>query len=177
MKFGCFMHNQEDKLYRITMTGQVLWIKLMLPNGLNPSDVSPSLTLRGPDAKSRCFSSNDFYASLSAGCRNTQSFVHPSACHLIFATVCCNINNLCNRGISENHHNTLISRLLDGRNCPSPISSFHFDNPHFVQKSKCSLSFQNNIQLFQQTRIFSYPSPKSFKDFLARLHHLSEATG
>jgi hypothetical protein len=43
MKFGCFMHNQGDKLYGITMTGQVLWVELMLLNGFNPSDVRPSL--------------------------------------------------------------------------------------------------------------------------------------
>jgi hypothetical protein len=145
MKFGCFMYNIGGKLYGITMTGQVLWIELMLPNGLNPSNISPSLTLRGSDAKSRCFSSNDFHASPSAECLNTPSFVRPSACHLIFAAVCCDINNLCKRGISGNHRNTLMGCLLDGRDYPSLISSFHFDNPYFVQKSKCSLSFQNNV--------------------------------
>ena len=141
MKFGCFMNNQGGKLYGITMTSQVLWIELMLPNGLNLSDASPSLTLRGFDAKSGCFSSNEFHASPSTGCLNTPSFVHPSACHLIFVAVCCDINILCKRGISGNHCNTLMGHLLDGRDCPSPISSFHFDNMHFVQKYKCSVSF------------------------------------
>jgi hypothetical protein len=40
----CFMHIQEGKLYRTSITGQVLWEVLMFSNGLNPSEVRPSLT-------------------------------------------------------------------------------------------------------------------------------------
>jgi hypothetical protein len=94
MKFGCFMHNQGDKLYGITMTSQVLWVELMLLNGFNPSDVRPSLTLRGSNANYGCFSSNDFYTSPSAGCLNTSSFVRLSMCHLIWVAVYCDINYL-----------------------------------------------------------------------------------
>jgi hypothetical protein len=150
-KFDYLMHNQGGKFYRITMICQVLWVVLMLPNGLNPYDVSPILTMCGSNANSECFLSNDFHASSSVGCLNTPSFVCPSVCHVIWAIVCCNINNLCKRHINRNHRNTLMGRLLGRQDCPSIVTlilSFHFDNPHFVHKSKCSISFQNNIQSF-----------------------------
>jgi hypothetical protein len=54
-KIDYLIHNQGGKLYRITMTCQVLWVVLMLPNGLNPSDVSSILTLCGSDANFGCF--------------------------------------------------------------------------------------------------------------------------
>jgi hypothetical protein len=39
----CFMHIQGGKLYGTSSIGQVLWEVLMFPNGLNPSEVRPSL--------------------------------------------------------------------------------------------------------------------------------------
>jgi hypothetical protein len=112
MNDGCFMHIQGGKLYGISMTGQVLCDVLILPNGLNPSDNRPSLTFLLSDAKSGCKLSNDLHASPSAGCLNTPSFVRPSACHLIFCAVRCDINNLCNLGINGNHRNTFTGLFL-----------------------------------------------------------------
>jgi hypothetical protein len=54
MNDGCFMHIQGGKLYGTSMTGQVLCDVLILPNGLNPSDIRPSLTFLLSDEKSWC---------------------------------------------------------------------------------------------------------------------------
>jgi hypothetical protein len=102
MNDDCFMHIQGGKLYGISITGQVLWDMLILPNGLNPSEVRPSLTFLLSDEKSEYKLSNGFHASPSVGCFNSPSFVRPSACHLILYAVHCDMNNLCNLGINGN---------------------------------------------------------------------------
>jgi hypothetical protein len=79
----CFMHIQGGKLYGTSITGQVLCEMLMFPNGLNPSEVRPSLTFLLSAENSGCKRSNDFHASPSAGCLNTPSLVRPSTCHLM----------------------------------------------------------------------------------------------
>jgi hypothetical protein len=149
MNDDCFMHIQGGKLYGTSITGQVLWDVLILQNGLNPSDIRPSLTFLLSDEKSGCKLSSDFHAWPSAGCLNTSSFVRPSACHLIFCAVRCDMNNLCNLGINGNHRNTLAERFLLAGICwPSSsksTSSFHLDCPHLRHESKSLLSFQNNI--------------------------------
>jgi hypothetical protein len=83
MKDVCFMHIHGDKLYGISITGQVLWDMLRFPKGLNPSKVSPNLTFLLSAENSECKLSNNFHASPSAGCLNTSSFGWLSACHLI----------------------------------------------------------------------------------------------
>jgi hypothetical protein len=84
----CFIHIQEGKLYSMSITGQVLCDVFILLKGLNPFEVRPSLTLLLSDEKSKYKLSNDFHASLSAGCLNVPSFVRPSACLLILCAVC-----------------------------------------------------------------------------------------
>jgi hypothetical protein len=164
------MHIQGGKLYGTSITGQVLWNVLILPNGLNQSKVWPSLTFLLSDEKSRCKLSNDFHAWSSAGCLNTPSFVRPSACHLILCAVCCDMNNLCNLGINGNHRNPFAGRfLLVDIGWPSSsklTSSFHLDCPHLRHDSKSLLSFQNSIQSLRHVGIFSYPSPMSLRNFL-----------
>jgi hypothetical protein len=148
MKYGCVMHIKGGRLYGTNMTGQVLWLVLMFPKGLKPSNAKPSLTFCGSDAKFGCSVSNALQASLSAGCLSTPSFVHPSACHLMWETVCCDMYKLCNLEANGNHRNTFTDRLFDVRDDPSSlvILSFHFDAPHTVHVSNFSFSFQNNIQ-------------------------------
>jgi hypothetical protein len=145
------MYIQGGKLYGTTITGQVLWDVLMLPNGLNPSEVRPSLTFLLSDAKSECKLSNDFHAWPSAGCLNTPSFVQPSACHLILCVVRCYMNNLCNLEINGNHRNTFAGCFLladIGWSSSSKLTlSFHLDCPHLRHDSKSLLSFQNIMQL------------------------------
>ncbi|CAN0847946.1 hypothetical protein LINGRAHAP2_LOCUS5254, partial [Linum grandiflorum] len=63
-----FIHSHGGVLYGIRMIGQVLWLLLILPNGLKPSVASPSLRLRGSAAKSGNFKSKVFHASPSRGC-------------------------------------------------------------------------------------------------------------
>jgi hypothetical protein len=58
-----FMHIQGGKLYGTSIMGQVLCDVLIFPNGLNPSEVRPSLMFLLSDEKSRCKLSNDFHAS------------------------------------------------------------------------------------------------------------------
>ena len=82
MNDDCFMHIQGSKLYGTSIIGQVLWDVLIFPNGLNPSEVRPSLAFLLSDEKSENKLSNDFHASPSAGCLNTSSFMRPSACYL-----------------------------------------------------------------------------------------------
>jgi len=149
----------------------------MFPKGLKPSDASPSLTFRGFDAKSGCSVLNALQASPSAGCLSTSSFVHSLACHLMWEAVCCDMYNLCNLDANGNHRKTFTGRLFNVRDDPSSliISSFHFDFPHTVHVSNFSFSFQNSIQLFRQAGIFSYPSPKSLKYFLASYVLLGKA--
>jgi hypothetical protein len=84
----CFIHIQGGKVYGMSITGQVLCDVLILLKGLNPFEVRPNLMLLLLDEKSRYKLSNDFHASLSAGCLNAPSFVQPSACHLILCAVC-----------------------------------------------------------------------------------------
>jgi hypothetical protein len=169
MNDDCFMHIQGGKLYGTSITCQVLWDVLILPNGLNTSKVRPGLTFLLSYEKSRYKLSNDFHASPSAGCLNTLSFVQPSTCHLILCALRCDMNNLCNLGINGNQHNTLAGRfLLVDIGWPSSsksTSSFHLDCPHLRHESKSLLSFQNNIQSLWHTGIFSYPSPMSLRNF------------
>jgi len=134
MKQGYFMHIQGGKLYGTNMTGQVLWLVLMFPKGLKPSDASPNLTFCGSDAKSRCSVSNAVQASPSAGCLSTPSFMRPLVCHLMWEAVCCDMYNLCNLEANGNHRNTFIDRLFNVRDDPSSsvTSSFHFDAPDVV---------------------------------------------
>ena len=165
------MHIQGGRLYGTNVIGQVLCDVLILPKGLNPSKVRPSLTFLLLDEKSGYKLLNDFRASPSAGCLNMPSFVQPSACHLILCAVRCYMNNLCNLGIIGNHCNTLTGHfLLDDIGWPSLskwTSSFHLDRPHLTHKSKSLLFFQNSIQLLWHAKIFSYPSPTSLRNFLA----------
>jgi hypothetical protein len=44
MKNVYFMHIQRGKLHSTSIMGQVLWDVLRFPKGLNPFEVSPSLT-------------------------------------------------------------------------------------------------------------------------------------
>jgi hypothetical protein len=163
------MHIQGDKLYGTNMTGQVLWLVLMFPKGLKPFDARPSLTFCGSDAKSECSVSNALQASPFAGCLNTPSFVRPSACHLMWEAVCCDMYNLCNLEANGKHRNTFTGHLFDVRDDPSSsvILSFHFDAPHTVHVSNFSFSFQNIIQSF---RIFSYPSPSVLNIFFSHTY-------
>jgi hypothetical protein len=108
----CFMHIQGGKLYGTSITGQVLWDVLILPKGLNPSEVKPRRTFLLSDEKFGYKLSNDFHASPLAGCLNMPSFVQPFACHLIWVAVCCDINSLCSLGMIGNHRNILTRRLL-----------------------------------------------------------------
>jgi len=132
MKYGCFMHIKERKLYGTNMTGQVLWLVLMFPKGLKPSDTSPSLTFCGFDAKSGCSVLKALQASPSARCLSTPSFVRPSACHLMLEAVCCDMYNLCNLEANGNHRNfyaphTLYMYLTS---CfPYRIEYNYFDKP------------------------------------------------
>jgi hypothetical protein len=132
MKYGCFMHIKERKLYGTNMTGQVLWLVLMFPKGLKPSDTSPSLPFCGFDAKSGCSVLKALQASPSARCLSTPSFVRPSACHLMLEAVCCDMYNLCNLEANGNHRNTFTGHHFDVWDGPysSVISSFHFYAPH-----------------------------------------------
>jgi hypothetical protein len=141
----------------------------MLPKGLNPSDDKPSLTLSGPKANSGYRSSNSFHASPSAGCLSTPSFVRLSACYFMCEAVFCDINNLCNLGFKGNHHKTFFGFLFDicDESSPPFLVCFHFEASHLVHLSSFSLSFQNSIQPLGYAGIFSYPSPKSFMNFLA----------
>jgi hypothetical protein len=143
MKYCCFMHIQGGRLYGTNMTGQVLWLVLMFPKGLKPSDARLSLTFCESDAKFGCSVSNALQASLSTRCLSTPSFVRPSACHLMWEAVCCDMYNLCNLEANANHRNTFTGRLFNVRDDPSflVISSFHFDAPHIVHVSKFSFSF------------------------------------
>jgi hypothetical protein len=132
MKYGCFVHIQGGKLYGTSMTGQVLWLVLMFPKGLKPSDASLSLTFRESDAKCGCSVSNALQASPSARCLSTPSFVRSLACDLMWEAVCFDMYNLCNLDANGNHRKTFTGRLFDVRDDPSSsiISSFHFDFPH-----------------------------------------------
>jgi hypothetical protein len=81
----CFMHIQ-NKLYGTSITGQVLWDVLILPKGLNPSQVKPSRTFLLSDEKN--LDINDQMTSMlhcqpDALIVNTPSFVQPSVCQFI----------------------------------------------------------------------------------------------
>jgi hypothetical protein len=169
MNNDCFMHIQGSKLCGTSITTQVLWDVLILPNGLNPSKVRPSLMFLLSNEKSKYKLSNDFHASPSAECLNTSSFVRASVCHFILCAVRCNMNNLYNLGINENQCNSLAGRfLLANIGWPSSsksTSSFHLDCPHLRHESKPLLSFQNSIQSLRHAGIFSYPSPMSLRNF------------
>ena len=77
------MHIQGSKLYSTIITGQVLWDTLMFPNGLNLSEVSPSLMFLLSTENFGYKLSNDFRASPSVGWFNIPSLVRPSTCHLM----------------------------------------------------------------------------------------------
>jgi hypothetical protein len=108
----CFMHIQGGKLYGTSITGQVMWDVLILPKGLDPSEVKPSRTFLLSNEKFGYKLSNDFHVLPLAGCLNMPSFMWPSACHLIWVAVCCDINSLCSLGMIGNHRNNLTRRLL-----------------------------------------------------------------
>jgi hypothetical protein len=82
MKDVYFMYIQGDKLYDTSIMGQVLWDVLRFPKGLNPFEVSPSLTFPLSAANSRYKLSNNFHASLLAGCLNTPTFVRRMPLHM-----------------------------------------------------------------------------------------------
>jgi hypothetical protein len=112
MKDVCFMHIKKGKLYGTSITGQVLCDVLRFPKELNSSEHSLSLTFLLSVANSGYKLSTDFLALLSGRCLNTPSFVRLFACHFIWGTVYCDINNLCSLGMSENYCNTFTERFL-----------------------------------------------------------------
>ena len=103
MKEDLFMHIHGGRLHGIKMIGHVLWVLLIFPYGLNPSDANPSLTLRGSDENSMYLESNDFQASESIRCLSNPSFTRPLACHFIWLAVLGDINSHCNLGFKGNH--------------------------------------------------------------------------
>jgi hypothetical protein len=89
IKYSFFMHNQGVKLYAVSTTGHILYARLIFPNGLNPSEASPSRTLRGSAAKFGYLSFRFFHVEPSAGCRKTPSSLTQShSCHCISSDVC-----------------------------------------------------------------------------------------
>ena len=79
----CSIHIQGGRLYGISTTGQILWLVLRLPYGLNPSVAKPSLTFRGSEANWGCLKSNVFHALESLGCLKMTSFVLLDECDRI----------------------------------------------------------------------------------------------
>ena len=73
----CFRQNPRGKLYGIKSMGHVLYVVLVTQKGLNPSLVSPNLTLRRSATNSGYCSSKSFNAFASAGCLKTSSFILP----------------------------------------------------------------------------------------------------
>jgi hypothetical protein len=171
------MHIQGDKLYGTNMTGQVLWLVLMFPKGLKPFDARPSLTFRGFDAKFGCSVSNALQASPFAECLNTPSFVRPSACHLMWEAVCCDIYNLCNLKANGNHCNTFTGRLFDVWDDQSSlvISSFHFDAPHTVHVSNFSFFFRITYNDFDKPESFHIQAPSLLNIFFVSYILLGKA--
>jgi hypothetical protein len=76
--FYCYMHIHGGGLYGINKIGQMLYLRFMLLNGLNPSVAKPNLIFLGSLAKFLCNKSKFFQAGESAGCLNMPSFVLPS---------------------------------------------------------------------------------------------------
>ena len=109
MKENLFMHIHWGRFYEIKMTGQVLWVLLIFPYGLNPSANNLSLTFRGSDENSMYLESNDFQASKSTRCLSNPSFTWPLACHLIWLVVSGDINSHCNLGFKGNYHRIFAS--------------------------------------------------------------------
>ena len=87
-------------LCSVVVTGHVVQVTFNISNGLKPSDASPSLTLRGSNAKCWYVSSTCFQAKELAWCRTLPSLINSFVCQCIYADVISFIYNLCSRGIS-----------------------------------------------------------------------------
>src|SRR3954469_1467569 len=131
----------------------------MVLNGLNPSLVKPSLTLRDSLEKSGWSSSKSFHALPSAGCLNFPSFERSSSCHLIDSAVFEHMNNLCSLGINGKCLKTFAGTLQSFLGCSDSHPSvaafcFHREASQIVQELSFSCSFQNSMQSFGHASIF-----------------------
>jgi hypothetical protein len=147
------------------MTGQVLWVILIVLKGLKPSEATPNRTLRGSNENVGYRELNYFQASESAGCLRDPSFNLPSWCHLIDSEFLDDMNNLCNLGFKGNQRRIfagMFFRFLDisfPLPCTSSFVVFHLEVPHFGHTWSLICLSQYNTQSLGQAWIFSYPKP------------------